>query len=101
MLPTLEVSRGTKRLKLFEEERNGYPTYIPTLDLRFERLSEDVKDDELTAIKEKARRFYRAIGRIFVHCLCWNRSVPREVLPMLLCNGEWHRRVMYAFQVFL
>jgi len=93
MLPGLEVTLpgSTKRLKLFEQTQNGYPSYIPMGDIR---LKTTFSDDEYMAMKKKAELFYRAIGRLFVHCLCRGHPVPEQVLPKLLCNGKSCRRVV-------
>lgn len=86
MLPSLEVTLpgSAKKLALFEAASNGYPTYFPKSDPQFEAV---FKDDESKEAKSKARLFYRAIGRIFVHCLFQKHAVPKQVLPKLLCNG--------------
>lgn len=80
MMPTLKVSSsdGSKSIALFENTPGGYS---PMPDYRFSNLN-------CPELENKAKLYYRALGRLFVNCLSMRRTVPDHVLPMLYRNGK-------------
>jgi hypothetical protein len=39
-------------------------------------------------LQTQAKRYYRALGRLFVNCLSMGRTIPDEVLPAIFRNGK-------------
>lgn len=84
MVANLEVRIGGKSIRLFELSENKYPTYIPRSDDCFKDKDGKFKED----YKHTAERYYRAIGRLFVHSLFRGHPIPTQVLPRLFRNGS-------------
>jgi len=87
------------KIPLFEEE--GQDSFIPSRDRVFKHGSDLVESyvPELTPdeIIEKAKKFYRAIGRFFLHVIFdGNNTLSTVVLPEMLRNGEWILMILFS-----
>jgi hypothetical protein len=80
MMPQLKVSTsdGSKSIALFESNDCGYS---PMTNAKFASL-------KYPELQTQAKRYYRALGRLFVNCLSMGRTIPDEVLPAIFRNGK-------------
>ena len=85
--------RGIVEIKreLFSREKSSY---VPIRDVLFDHqdIIEDKQKDAREMLVAKAKKFYRAIGRIFAHIICQDQientvfTISTKLIPKLLRN---------------
>ena len=75
----------TKFFKLFETSEAGP---LPAKDELFEELGEKHSEEVRTFVEEKARKYYRALGRIMFRVIVSGHTFPVEAMPTFFRNGE-------------
>ena len=70
------------KIALFEMTKYGY---MPVSDDKLESFSKDRET------KDKIKNYYRAIGRIFAHCLVRRITISSNTLPVFYWNGKFNQ----------